>query len=134
MNSWHFLLMGGGGRFIADAANNAKNPLWGSRLNIPRGRAVRQAKEEEQLLHLSDNEPRYWPTDANRIPDVLDIFISEGISPRYPTIKTSPDFSYDHTPIYQDNKFHISHSLSNIHHQFLRIQEFTIQHLHNASP
>ena len=36
-----------------------------------------------RLNYLTIYEPTYWPTDTNKIPDLLDFFITKNISPRY---------------------------------------------------
>jgi len=43
--------------------------------------------------------PNYWPTDQRKTPDLLDFFVSCGISKSYLDITASYDISSDHTPI-----------------------------------
>jgi len=49
--------------------------------------------------YLSTGSPTYWPTDANKIPDLLDFFITNGISTTYADVQASYDLTSDHTPI-----------------------------------
>jgi hypothetical protein len=51
---------------------------------------------QELSTYLS---PTYWPTDENKIPDLLDFFINNGISTTYTDIQASYDLTSDHTPI-----------------------------------
>ena len=53
--------------------------------------------QQSQLPH--PYEPTYWPTDTNRIPDLLDFFITKNISPRYVQINSSTELSFDHSPV-----------------------------------
>lgn len=88
-----------GGKFLAGGDYNAKHPNWGSRLTTPRGRQLLATINANQLEHLSTGEPTYWPTDMSRIPDVLDIFITKGISHNYLMATSCLDLSSDHSPI-----------------------------------
>jgi hypothetical protein len=48
---------------------------------------------------LSTGSPTYWPTDTNKTPDLLDFFITNGISTDYADVAASCDLTSDHTPI-----------------------------------
>jgi hypothetical protein len=75
--------------------------VWGSRLVTSKGRALytRKAIQENNLNILSTGEPIYWPTDSNKIPDLLDFAVTKGISDVYSTIESNLDLSSDHSPI-----------------------------------
>jgi hypothetical protein len=88
-----------GSRFIAAGDWNAKHMAWGSRLITSKGRALYKAIQENNLNILSTGEPTYWPTDSNKIPDLLDFAITEGICDVYSTIESNLDLSSDHSPI-----------------------------------
>lgn len=88
-----------GSRFIAGGDYNAKHPKWGSRLTNPKGRELLTAMLNNNYDVLSTGKPTYWPTDLNKIPDVLDIFVTKGISPNYINVSESFDLSSDHSPI-----------------------------------
>lgn len=45
--------------------------------------------------YLSTNEPTYWPTGTNKLPDLLNFFYN--ISPRYVQINSSVELSSDHS-------------------------------------
>jgi hypothetical protein len=63
-----------GRRFIA-GDYNAKHTDWGSRLITPRGREVFNTMERNNLKHLSTGEPTYWPSDRNKLPDLVDFVL-----------------------------------------------------------
>lgn len=88
-----------GNRFVVGADYNAKHVRWGSRLTTPRGRELLKAVEEMHLSYISTGEPTYWPTDANRVPDLLDFFITRGVAQNYTYIQSYFDLSSDHSPI-----------------------------------
>jgi hypothetical protein len=57
-------------RFIA-GDYNAKHTYWGSRLITLRGSKVLKMMERNNLKHLSTGEPTYWPSDRNKLPDLV---------------------------------------------------------------
>lgn len=88
-----------GSRFLAGGDLNAKHNSWGSRIVIPRGRTFLKSIEINRLTHISTGEPTYWPTDVNKLPDLLDFFITKNLSPRYIQVNSSLDLFSDHSPI-----------------------------------
>lgn len=88
-----------GSRFIAGGDWNAKHTYWGSRLTVTRGRELKKSIDANHLLPISTGEPTYWPTDSNKTPDLLDFFITKGISELNTLIKSSLDGSSDHSPV-----------------------------------
>jgi hypothetical protein len=52
---------------------------------------------------LSTGTPTYWPTDGNKIPDILDFFVTNGISSTYTDIRSSYDLTPGHSPIIATN-------------------------------
>jgi hypothetical protein len=68
-----------GRRFTAGGDYNAKQTDWGSRLITPRGREILRTMERNNLKHLSMREPTYWPSDRNRLPDLVDFCVTKGI-------------------------------------------------------
>jgi hypothetical protein len=88
-----------GQKFIAGGDYNSKNTLWGSRLTTTRGRELTKTLQENKYTHKSAGTPTYWPTDSNKIPDLLDFFVVNGISSTYIDVEPSYDLSSDHTPI-----------------------------------
>lgn len=41
----------------------------------------------------------YWPSDPNKVPDLLDFFITKNISANYIKIEKAFDLTSDHSPI-----------------------------------
>ena len=88
-----------GNRFIAGGDYNAKHTQWGSRLVTARGKNLLQSITTNNLNYLTTYEPTYWPTETNKIPDLLDFFITKNISPRYVQINSSTELSSGHSPV-----------------------------------
>jgi hypothetical protein len=55
--------------------------------------------QDENLLHLSSGEPKYWPSDPTKLPDILDFFITKGTSSNYADVVSSVELTSDHTPV-----------------------------------
>jgi hypothetical protein len=85
--------------WLTVSCNVAKHTIWGSRLNTPRGRTIQKTIERLNYRHLSSGEPTYWPTDRNKIPDLVDFCVTKGISPDYISARSCFELSSDHTPI-----------------------------------
>jgi hypothetical protein len=60
-----------------------KHQYWGSRLTSYEGRDLYNTMLENKLEILSTGEQTYWPTDINKIPDLLDFLIHKGRSRNY---------------------------------------------------
>lgn len=88
-----------GRRFIVGGDYNAKHQQWGSRLATPRGRELLKALQLNNLHHLSTEQPTYWPTDRQKIPDVIDFCVVKGIALNYLKAESSFELSSDHSPI-----------------------------------
>lgn len=89
-----------GGRFLACGDYNAKHKAWGSRLSTPKGRQLHCAILKLNLNISTPRAPTYWPTDINKIPDLIDFCVSKGIPPDLQKCFTSLDLSSDHTPVF----------------------------------
>ena len=48
---------------------------------------------------LSTGRPTYWPTDLNKIPDLLDFTVTRGLNTNKLKITSNLELSSDHTPI-----------------------------------
>ena len=66
--------------------------------NNERQRTI-QGAPRKNYSFLSTGSPKYWLTDDNKIPDLLDFFITNGISTTYVDIQANYDLTSDHTPI-----------------------------------
>lgn len=89
-----------GQRFVAGGDWNAKHSHWGSRLVTTRGRQLKNSIDSNHLTAISASEPTYWPTDPNKVPDLLDFFIVGGLSRHYFKAESCLDSSSDHTPVF----------------------------------
>jgi hypothetical protein len=55
--------------------------------------------QNQKYSFLTAGTPTYWPSDPDKILDLLDFYITSGISPSYMGIASSYDLSSDHIPI-----------------------------------
>lgn len=88
-----------GNKFIVSGDFNAKHTWWGSRLINPKGRELYKCIAQNQYNVLSTGSPTYWPTDVNKVPDLLDFVVYSGISQSLLHIVACDDLSSDHSPI-----------------------------------
>lgn len=88
-----------GRRFLVAGDFNAKHPWWGSRLINPKGRELYKCISKNSFSILSGGSPTYWPTDPNRIPDLLDFAVYSGISRTSLDIMNDDNLDSDHTPL-----------------------------------
>lgn len=88
-----------GPRFLSGGDFNAKHPMWGSRLASPRGRQLFKTITDKNFNYLTTGEPTYWPSDRRKLPDLLDFFVTNGISHHYLDISSNLDLSSDHSPV-----------------------------------
>lgn len=88
-----------GERFILGGDLNAKNVRWGSRLTTSKGKELLLAALEYGCEFHSTGKPTYWPTDRDKVPDLLDFFISRKISANFIDIKEDHSLDSDHSPI-----------------------------------
>ena len=87
-----------GPRFIAAGDYNAKHTFWGSRLTTPRGRQLFEAISSSKLDSISCGQPTYWPTDLNKVPDLIDFAVIRNVKRECISVIPSLDLSSDHTP------------------------------------
>jgi hypothetical protein len=67
-------------KFIIGGDFNSKNAYWGSRPTNAKGTAQYQAIKDCHCEVHTTGKPTYWPTDVNKIPDLLDFFVSKHLS------------------------------------------------------
>lgn len=89
-----------GERFIIGGDFNAKHTHWGSRLISPKGRELLTAANNKGCKFLSTFKPTYWPTDKQKVPDLIDFFVIRKFSPNFLHITDGHDLSSDHSPVY----------------------------------
>lgn len=88
-----------GNRFIAGGDYNAKHTTWGSRITSSKGNELLATIRANNLSFISSGEPTYWPTDTQRLPDLLDFCITKGLNTSQIRAQTSLDLSSDHSPV-----------------------------------
>lgn len=88
-----------GPRFIVAGDFNAKHPWWGSRLTNPKGKQLYKCLNHNNWNTLSGGSPTYWPSDPNKIPDLLDFVVYGGISRFSLDILNDDNLNSDHSPI-----------------------------------
>jgi len=74
------LLKSLGNRYLAGGDYNAKHITWGSRLTTAKGRQLYEAIRINNGRTLSTGEPTYWPTDTNKLMDLIDFCITRNIT------------------------------------------------------
>jgi hypothetical protein len=85
--------------FILGGNYNAKNTQWGSRLITTKGRELMKAINSVNCNIHTIGRPTYWPTGRNKIPDVIDFYISKKVPMHYMKIEDSYDLGSDHSMI-----------------------------------
>lgn len=101
-----------GSKFLIGGDWNAKNTVWGARLTTPKGKNLLKALTAQNCNYLSTGEPTYWPTDPNKLPDLLDFFIIKGVTSNYIQVESSLELSSDHTPVIATLSSHIINQLT----------------------
>jgi len=85
--------------FIAGEDYKARNNFWGARLTTTKVRQLHKVMETSNLKHLSTRQPTYWPSDPNKIPDLVDFLVTKGNDTKRFTVESCLDLPSDHTPI-----------------------------------
>lgn len=88
-----------GHRFVVGGDFNAKHTHWGSRLITTKGKQLLESCSQLKCVTISTGKPTYWPTDLNKIPDLIDFFITRNIASNYINIEEAWDMNSDHSPI-----------------------------------
>lgn len=85
--------------FILGGDFNAKNKYWGSRLSTKKGKELYHAGKHMKCEFHSGRKPTYWPADPQKIPDLIDFFITRGIAKNYVMVENAEGLSSDHSPV-----------------------------------
>ncbi len=85
--------------FIIGGDFNAKNTYWGSRLTTSKGRELFAAGLTSKCEFYSGGSPTYWPSDEAKIPDLIDFYVTRGISQNYIHIENCESLASDHSPV-----------------------------------
>ena len=65
------------GTFIIGGDFNSKHTAWGSRLTNTKGKELYQAIQEYRCDVHTTGKPTYWPTDLNKLLDLIDFVVSK---------------------------------------------------------
>lgn len=85
--------------FIIGGDFNAKNSHWGSRITTTKGRELFTAGRKLKCDFQSGGSPTYWPADLNKTPDLIDFYVTKGISTNYISLENSEELTSDHSPV-----------------------------------
>ena len=88
-----------GSNFTIGGDLNVKNTFWGSRLTSPKDKELLAAGYYFNCDIYSGGIPTYWPTDANKIPDLIDFFITKGITEHSIFLENNESLISDHSPV-----------------------------------
>jgi hypothetical protein len=97
-----------GPSFLAGGDFNSKNTFGGSRLTNTKGRELAKVIQTQHYSYLSTGSPKYWPTEANKIPDPLISSLLTASLPHtltfnqaatYADVQSSYDLTSNHTII-----------------------------------
>ena len=87
------------GKFIFGGDFNSKNTHWGSRLTNTKGSEIQHAIKMRKCEVHTTGKPTYWPTDGNKVPDLIGFFVSRNLSPRFMGVNEEFDMDSVHSPI-----------------------------------
>ena len=124
-----------GEKFLAAGDYNAKHTYWGSRLCNPKGRNLYSAVLKNNLDISSPGQPTYWPSDHNKIPDLIDFAVTKGIHRDLISARVLNDLSSDHSPItfeiYEDPKLVVgTQKLTSHNTNWLQYKKYVSTHIH----
>ena len=88
-----------GKQFILAGDFNAKHTAWGSRLISPKGRELIKAINSYNCDFATPKKPTYWPSDENKIPDLIDFYILKNVNVTHTHTEICEDMSSDHVPV-----------------------------------
>ena len=88
-----------GNRFTAGGDYNVKNTFGGTRLTTTKGKELHKVMENNRLKQLSTRQPTYWPSEPNKIPDLVDFCVTKGFDTKRFTVESCLDLTSVHIPI-----------------------------------
>ena len=88
-----------GNRFIAGGDYNAKHSDWGARITTTKGRELMKTVQSLNLSVKSTGKPTYWPSDPKKKPDLVEFFVTKGLTTAALHCFSTYDLSSDHTPV-----------------------------------
>jgi hypothetical protein len=88
-----------GHKWILGGDFNAKHSSWGSRLTSPQGCVLHRASQCYNCHPISTGSPTYWPTDRDKLLNVIDFFLAKGVPIHHTTAECITDLGSDHLPL-----------------------------------
>jgi hypothetical protein len=85
-------------RFIASGDYTAKHTDRGSRLTSVKGRELLKLMQSNSLKQLSAGDPTHWPSDSNKLTDLVDFSVTKGIPQDFAAAKWCFALFSDHSP------------------------------------
>lgn len=86
------------GSIIIAGDLNSKHTNWGCRVINPNGRKLQSFIANTLYTISAPNEPTYFPSDINRLPDILDILILKSV-PFNCVHEPLAELDSDHVPV-----------------------------------
>jgi hypothetical protein len=83
----------------SETASLSQETIMRSRLTDRKGRELFKVMQNNNLKHLSTRQPTYWPSDPNKIPDLLDFCVTKGIHTKKLAVASCLELTSGHTPI-----------------------------------
>ena len=99
-NEYELLIKMHKSKFIMGGDFNAKHTYWGSRLTTTKRRELYDAAKKTGCEFVSTGKPTYWPTDVNKIPDLVDFFVINKLSRNFIQVQEGLHLDSDLSPIY----------------------------------
>jgi len=93
------LLRSFSGKFIFGRDFNSKNTNLSSRLTNTKVSELYHASKMHKCEVHTTGKPTYWPTDRNKVPDLVEFFMSRNLSSRFMDVNEEFDLDSDHSPI-----------------------------------
>lgn len=78
---------------------NIKHHSFGSRLTSIKGKELFNAGTDLKCNFVSGRGCTYWPSDPNKLPDLIDFFITKGISTNYYYVEYCYDLISDYNTV-----------------------------------
>lgn len=85
---------------IAVGDFNSKHHIWGNRSANTRGRKLNYVLTLKNYSSIPPPGPNYWHSHSNRLPDILDLFITKIPNHLNTNMKNLDYISSDHIPIH----------------------------------
>jgi hypothetical protein len=87
------------GKFIIGGDFNSKNTCGGSQLTNTKGSELYHTIRGYHCDVHTTGKPTYWPTDTNKVLDLIDFFVSKNLSSIFIDVTEEFDLNSDHSPI-----------------------------------